>query len=65
MIALRPIYGRFGTVKITILEGRRIHEQILKLLDVEQMLKNKEIGYEKGEKKIEPVKKTVKEDTEK
>ena len=59
MIALRPISGQFGPMRVTIKEGRRISEQILKLLNIEQMLKNKEIGYEKGEKKIEFVKKVL------
>ena len=53
MIALRPIYGRFGPMKVTVIEGRKIPVQILKLFDVEQMLKDKIIGYEKGEKKKE------------
>ena len=61
MIALRPIRGQFGPMRVTIKEGRRISEQILKLLNLEQMLKNKEIGYEKGEKKIEFAKKVTEE----
>ena len=51
MIALRPIYGKFGPMKVTILEGRKIPEQILKLLDVKVMLKNGEIKEEKEDKK--------------
>ena len=51
MIALRPIYGRFGPMKVTILEGRKIPPQVLKLLDVKAMLKNGEIKEEKEDKK--------------
>ena len=47
MIALRPIHGNFGPMKVHIKEGRKIPEQILKLLDVKSMLKNGEIKEEK------------------
>ena len=60
MIALRPLHGKFGPMSWTVLEGRKIPEQILKLLDVEKCLKDKVIAEEK-----KSVKKTVKEDTEK
>ena len=63
MIALRPIYGRFGPMKVTVIEGRKIPVQILKLLDIKAMLKNGEIKEEKEDKK--PVKKESKEDPEK
>ena len=59
MIALRPITGQFGPMRLSIKEGRKISEQILKRLNLEQRLKNKEIGYEKGEKKIEFAKKVT------
>ena len=53
MIALRPIHGNFGSMKVTIREGRKIPEQILKLLDVKSMLKNGEIREEVEEVKKE------------
>ena len=49
MIALRPIYGRFGPMKVTILEGKKIPEQVLKLLDVKKLLKDKVIKEEKSD----------------
>jgi len=51
MIALRPIYGRFGPMKVTILEGRTIPKQILKLLNVKQLLKDGVIGDSPVKKK--------------
>lgn len=51
MIAIRPIHGNFGSMRIHIKEGRKIPEQILKLLDVKSMLKNGEIKEEKEELK--------------
>ena len=46
MIALRPIHGNFGSMKVTIKEGRKIPEQILKLLDVPELLRTKQIKEE-------------------
>jgi len=51
MIALRPIYGRFGPMKVTILQGRKIPKQILKLLNVKELLRTKQIKEEKEDKK--------------
>ena len=59
MIALRPLHGKFGPMSWTVLEGRKIPEQILKLLNIE---KYKKAGMIADEKK--PMKKTFKEDTD-
>ncbi len=41
MIALRPLHGKFaGKLTWTVMEGRLIPEQILKLLDVKKCLKD-------------------------
>ena len=55
MIALRPIHGNFGCMRITILEGRKIPTQILKLLDVKELLRTKQIKEGKEDKKIKEV----------
>ena len=60
MIALRPIHGKFGPMSWTVLEGKKIPEQILKLLNIEKCLKDKVIAEEK-----KPMKKEPSEDTKK
>lgn len=50
MIALRPIHGKFGPMKVTIHEGKKIPEQILILLDVKELLRTKQIKEEKEDK---------------
>jgi len=61
MIAIRPIIGRFGPMTVRIIEGRRIPEQILKLLDVKELLRTKQIREEKEDKKVIPKYKEVSE----
>ena len=61
MIAIRPIIGKFGPMKVRIIEGRRIPEQILKLLDVKELLRTKQIREEKEDKKVIPKYKEVSE----
>lgn len=61
MIAIRPIIGKFGPMTVRILEGRRIPEQILKLLDVKELLRTKQIREEKEDKKVIPKYKEVSE----
>ena len=55
MIALRPINGQFGPMRVTIREGKKIPAQILKLLDVKELLRTKQIKEEKDDKKVKEV----------
>ena len=48
-------------MKVRIIEGRRIPEQILKLLDVKELLRTKQIREEKEDKKVIPKYKEVSE----
>ena len=62
MIALRPIRGQFGPMRVFIREGKKIPAQILKLLDVKELLRTKQIKEEKEDKKIVPMSKKVSEE---
>ena len=47
MIAIRPLHGKIGPMSYTVLEGRKIPAQILKLLDVKKCLKDGVIKEDK------------------
>ncbi len=65
MIALRPLHGKFaGKLTWTVMEGRKIPEQILALLDVKKCLKDGVIKSEKEDKKDKTVDYSASEDKE-